>query len=210
MSLLIEENAVVLFQGDSITDAGRNREVEGSLGGGYANMAGAWFQAKYPFMNVRFINRGMGGHRVRDLQGRWDEDCINLQPTWVSIMIGINDTWMCYGANDPTSHEEFEASYRDILTRTKRQTKAKIILIEQFVLPIPEDRIQWRGDLGPKIDIVRKLAREFADAFVPMDGIFANAMVHRPPVFWAMDGIHPLDAGHALIARSWLQAVGAI
>ena len=207
--MLIEDGALVLFQGDSITDGGWNREVPGSLGAGYAGMVGSWITAMYPEKGIRFLNRGVSGQRVADLQARWDEDCIALQPTWVSIMIGINETWRRYDCDDPTSHEAYEASYRDILTRTREQTKAKILLMEQFVLPTPPDRRGWREDLDAKIDVVRTLAREFADVFVPMDGIFARACIYRPPESWAMDGIHPLEAGGALIAQSWLRAVGA-
>ena len=210
MSVMIEDNAVVLFQGDSITDAGRDRSGPYGMGQGYALIASSWFTALYPEKNVRFFNRGIGGNRVRDLVTRWQQDCIDLKPTWVSIMIGINDTWRCYDANDATPHADFERDYRTILTQVRDRLNARIIIIEPFVLPTPEDRLAWREDLDPKIDAARRLAREFGAALVPMDGIFAAAAMRREPAFWAMDGVHPLSAGHALIAQSWLKAVGAI
>jgi lysophospholipase L1-like esterase len=82
--------------------------------------------------------------------------------------------------------------------------------MEPFVLPVPEDRIEWREDLDPKIDVVRHLAREFKALYVPLDGIFASASMHQPPAFWAADGVHPSPAGHGLIAKSWLHTVGAL
>ena len=85
---LIEDNAVVLFQGDSITDAGRDRNAKGSLGGGYAQMAATWFTALYPEKRVNFLNRGNSGNRAADLEARWQADCLDLKPSWVSIMIG--------------------------------------------------------------------------------------------------------------------------
>ncbi len=208
--MLIQDNAVVLFQGDSITDAGRGRGDDSNLGSGYANMVAAWFSAMHPERNVRFINRGISGNRVKDLEARWKEDCLDLQPTWLSIMIGINDVWRRYDSGDPTSAEEFEASYRRILTRVKEDTcDPRLIILEPFVLPTPPDRITWREDLDPKIQIARTMAREFGAIYVPLDGIFAAASVHREPAFWAGDGVHPTPSGHALIAQKWLEAVNS-
>lgn len=210
MQTMIENNAKVLFQGDSITDAGWVREDPNSLGAGYALMTASWFQALYPEKKVTFLNRGLSGNRVADLEARWQKDCLDLKPTWVSIMIGINDTWRRYDSNDPTSAEAYEKSYRNILKQVKGTLKANLILIEPFVLPVPEDRKQWRIDLDPRIHIVRRLAVEFQAVLVPLDGIFAAAAAQQPPAFWAADGVHPSPAGHALIAQSWLRAVKAI
>lgn len=208
--MLIEDNAIVLFQGDSVTDVGRNRDDEADLGMGYPMMAASWFSATYPEKNVKFINKGISGNRVRDLKARWNEDCIDLMPTWVSILIGINDCWRRYDRNDPTSAEAFEADYRYILQQVRDKLNARLILCEPFVLPVPEDRAAWRVDLDPKIHVVRKLAVEFNAIFLPLDGIFAQAAAKREAGFWLPDGVHPSPAGHALIARTWLKAVEAL
>ncbi|WP_409345227.1 SGNH/GDSL hydrolase family protein [Paenibacillus sp. MBLB4367] len=208
MGALLTKGDIVLFQGDSITDAGRIKENGADLGRGYALMTAGLYGSRHPENGVAFLNRGISGNRVKDLQGRWQEDCIDLKPTIVSIYIGINDTWRRYDRNDPTSAESYEAGYRELLTRTKEELGAKIVLIEPFVLPVPEDRRTWREDLDPKITVVRELAREFGALLVPLDGLFAQASMHEKPAFWAPDGVHPSPAGHALIAKAWLQAVG--
>lgn len=205
----IQDGAVVLFQGDSITDAGRSRENDAMLGGGYAAMLAAQIGARFPERQIQFLNRGISGNRAANLEARWQKDCIDLKPDWVSIMIGINDTWRAFDSGDPTSTADYAASYRRILEQVRDQLGARLILIEPFVLPHPEDRKRWRDDLNPRIDAVRELAREFGAILVPMDGIFAAACCRREPAFWAGDGVHPSPAGHALIARSWLSAVGA-
>ncbi|WP_168122616.1 SGNH/GDSL hydrolase family protein [Paenibacillus sp. HB172176] len=206
---IIEENAVVLFQGDSITDTGRNREVSGSLGTGYANLIASQFGLKYPEKNVSFLNRGCSGNRAVDLERRWQTDCLDLKPTWVSIYIGINDTWRRYDNNDPTSTEAYYSSCRNLIVQTKERLDANLILIEPFVLPVPEDRRAWREDLDPKIIAVRALAEEFKTLYVPLDGLFAAASMKTGPAYWAPDGVHPSAAGHALIAEAWLKAVKA-
>ena len=209
MSLLIEENAVVLFQGDSITDAGRSREDHTALGAGYAAMAAAWFTALYPGRNVTFLNRGIGGHHVTDLQGRWKEDCLDLKPTWVSILIGINDCGHRYSTGVEVTTEAYEAGYRDLLTQVRDRLAARIVICEPFLLAHPE-RLNWREDLDPKIGAARALAREFADVFIPFDGLFAQACTAQEPAFWAPDGVHPTAPGHALMAQAWLRGVGAV
>jgi lysophospholipase L1-like esterase len=204
---ILKDNSVVLFQGDSVTDVGRSRVDDNELGMGYPMMIAAWFSAKYPEKNVRFINRGVSGDRVQSLVARWQEDCLDLKPDVVSILIGINDTWRRYDSNDPVSTEAFEADYRKILTQVRDELGAKIVLLSPFVLPIPEDRLTWREDLDPKIAVVFKLASEFDAILIPFDDIFAAASLKREPAFWAADGVHPTAAGHALIAQEWLKAV---
>ncbi|WP_340034356.1 SGNH/GDSL hydrolase family protein [Paenibacillus sp. FSL E2-0202] len=208
--MIFQQNDVILFQGDSITDWGRNHEDASSLGVGYAMMVAARLGYLYPEKNLTFINRGIGGNRIVDLQGRWDKDCLDLKPTWVSIYIGINDTWRHFDSGEETTPEQFEASYRDLIERTRKSLDAKLVLIEPFVLPVPEDRRTWRQDLDPKIHIVRELAREYGAPLVPLDGLFAAASVKAEPAYWAYDGVHPTPAGHALIADAWLKTMGAI
>ena len=209
MHTLFEDNALVLFQGDSITDAGRSRENFADLGGGYPGMIAAWYSALYPQKRVHFLNRGISGNRAADLRSRWTVDCLDLQPAWVSILIGINDTWRRYDSDDPTSAEVYQENFFAILKST-RQMGARLIIMEPFVLPVPPDRRDWRVDLDPKIQVARDLAREFGAIYVPLDGLFAAASIQREPAFWLPDGVHPSAEGHALIAQAWLKAVQAI
>ena len=173
-------------------------------------MAASGFQARYPQKGVQFFNRGISGNRAKDLKQRWQEDALNLQPTWISILIGINDTWRRYDSNDPTSTEAYEESYRAILEQTRANSQAQLILCEPFVLPVPEDRKSWREDLDPKIMVVRNLAREYHAFLVPFDGLFAQASAQRDPAYWAPDGVHPSNAGHALMAQTWLKTIKAV
>ena len=205
--MMINKGDVVLFQGDSVTDCGRSRENDSLLGSGYVNMIAAQFTVMYPELEVQFINRGISGNRVKDLVARWDADCINLKPNIVTILIGINDTWRRYDSNDPTSTVVFQADYRELLTRIRSELDAQIILMDPFVLPAPPDRRTWREDLNPRIDGVRELAREFGAQYIPLDGIFAAAAMKAPCTVWCGDGVHPTQAGHALIANSWLDVV---
>lgn len=208
--MIIKKDSLVLFQGDSVTDCGRSYEHDNNLGTGYAMMISAWISAKYPELNVRFINKGISGNRTSDLKTRWQKDCIDLNPNIVSILIGINDCWRRFDSNDSMSAEEFSNNYRYLLEEIKNKLNAQIILCEPFLLPVTEEQKKfWREDLDPKIQVVRELAREFKAIYVPFDGIFAAAAAKREPDYWAVDGVHPTQAGHALMAQSWIEAINA-
>lgn len=128
----------ILFQGDSITDAGRDYSDYHELGQGYPKYAAELIRDRFDDPKngtIEFINLGISGHRTRDLRARWQKDCIDLQPDIVSIMIGINDTWRAFDSNDPTPVEEFEDNYRYLLSEIKAHTNAKILLLEPYVLP---------------------------------------------------------------------------
>lgn len=202
----LRDGATILFQGDSITDAGRSRENDGALGSGYVNMIAAWLSAMRPEAGWRFLNRGIGGNRVYDMEERWTADCIDLKPDIVSILIGINDTWRRYDSNTQSPIVDFEASLRRVIERVKNETPARVMLLEPFVLPVTVGQRAWREDLDPRIHCVRDLARELETLYIPLDGLFAAAAAARPPAFWAADGVHPTQAGHALIAQAWIRA----
>nr|WP_092883209.1 SGNH/GDSL hydrolase family protein [Actinopolymorpha cephalotaxi] len=199
-------NTTVLFIGDSVTDAGRERSDPNGLGGGYPRLVAETYTRARPGDGVRFLNRGISGNRVRDLRARWQEDCLDLTPDVVSILIGINDTWRRYDSGDATSADDFARDYDHILARTTDALPARLVLVEPFLLPVTAGQHGWREDLDPKLEVVRRLAKEYAATLVPLDGLMAGAAADREATDLAADGVHPTDEGHALIARSWLEA----
>ncbi len=198
----LKENSLFLFQGDSITDAGRNFNDSFDLGSGYPMYLATLTQEKYPEKNITFINRGISGNRSIDLKNRWQKDCIDLKPDYVSILIGVNDTWRRYDSNDPTSAKDFESNYRYIIEQTLNNTSAQIIMLEPFLLYDPEDRLNWRADLDEKIFVCRKLAKEYGIEYIALDGKFAERSIKTPYKHWLADGVHPTRAGHMLIAKT--------
>lgn len=197
----------ILFQGDSITDASRDRNDFSALGDGWVMLLKAWMDAQYPELELEFINRGIGGNRAVDLESRWQADCLDLKPDWLSVLLGINDTWRRYDRQDPTSTEGFARSYENLLSQLREHSDAKIILCEPFLTPTPDDRLAWREDLDPKIAVVSELAEKYDALYVPLDKIFTQALKSRPAHYWAADGVHPTRAGQALIAQSWLKTL---
>jgi len=204
---MIPAESTVLFQGDSITDAGRARDQFDSLGQGYAMIAAAWYNATYPEHKVRFLNRGISGNRSCDLVTRWDADCIALKPDIVSIMIGINDTWRGVDSNMPTTAEQFKSNYRAILQATTERLAARIIILEPFLLVNQPNYAAMRADLNAKIDAIMSLTNEFNVTYIALDGIFQGACGRAPATHWSGDGVHLTAAGNALVAQTWLQCI---
>ncbi len=201
----------VLFQGDSITDMGRDRSDIRNMGSGYPLFVASNFRADNPKLDIDFFNLGISGNRVSDLRGRWRTDCLDLHPDVLSVLIGINDTWRRYDSNQPSDIPEFESVYRSLLEDARRENpNIKIIIMEPFVLHVSEERASWREDLDPRIQAVRRVAGDYADAFIPLDGLLNAAAIDTCPEQWAPDGVHPSPDGAALIARYWFEAFDGI
>jgi acyl-CoA thioesterase-1 len=199
--------ASVLFIGDSITDAGRDRNDPSSLGEGYPAVVARTYSGS---SGVRFLNRGISGNRVRDLKARWQGDCLDLKPDLLSIMIGVNDTWRRYDRGDPTSAEAFEADLDAILAQATTALPAtRLVVLEPFLLPVSDAQAMWREDFDPKLAAVRHQAVKHSATLVPLDVVLTQAAETSGPAALARDGVHPTPEGHALIARTWLSVVAA-
>ena len=197
----------ILFQGDSITDAGRDKRNYHELGAGYPKFAAEYIRADFPDTDFEFINFGISGNRTDQLFDRLYADGIAFEPDIISILIGINDVWHRHGAGRiETTDAQIETNYRAILERLKKQTDAKIVILCPFLLD-SEDKESWRGEVDRVIAIVRKLAEEFADVYIPLDLLFEEALKTQPePKFYSADGVHPNDNGRAFIGKHYAEA----
>jgi lysophospholipase L1-like esterase len=212
----IQSGNTILFQGDSITDAGRQRnlgqEVNSfeAMGDGYAWLVAGQLLANARDDNLKFFNRGISGNKVYQLAERWQADCLDLRPDVVSILIGVNDVWhMLEGQHDGTL-KKYETDYQALVARTKEALpQVKLIVCEPFVLNVGEVNDSW----FPIFDAYRGAARRIADTagaiFVPFQALFDRATMLMPPEHWGADGVHPTGYGSALMAHAWLRAVGA-
>jgi len=198
----------LLFQGDSITDAGRSYEDPHLLGEGYVKYAAQYLRQAYPQVEFEFINLGISGNQTKDLVARLDKDFVQIQPDIVSIMIGINDVWHHAEDRSWIPDEVFEQRYRTVLDAI-RQMGAKLMIIEPFLIPA-EDKLFFREDLYKKIEIVRKLAREYADVFMPTDGLLCAAFIGDDPLTFAADGVHPTAKGAEFIGRLYAQYLAPV
>ncbi len=211
---LIKKGATVLFQGDSITDAGRDRKTAANandasaLGKGYAWLATAEVLVERPDDELKIFNRGVSGNKVYQLAERWQADCLDLKPDVLSILIGVNDIWHTVKGDYQGTIEKYEKDYRSLLERTKKALPAvKLVICEPFVLRCGAVTDKWFPEFDKYRAAAKRVAEEFRAVFVPFQEMFDRASKIAPPDRWAADGVHPSSDGAALMARWWLEAV---
>lgn len=191
-----------LFQGDSITDADRNRDDENNYGYGYPNLFAAEVGKAFPG-EYYFINEGISGNRIVDLYARIKSDIINHQPDYMSILIGVNDVWHEINDKDGVAPEKFEKIYTMLIEEIKDVLPdIKIIILEPFVLPGTGTSYAWdtfRSTLELNAQAAKRIADKFNLKFVSLQDKFDAACEKAEPSYWLRDGVHPTAAGHAII-----------
>ncbi|MCX6908420.1 MAG: SGNH/GDSL hydrolase family protein [Verrucomicrobia bacterium] len=192
--------ARILFQGDSITDGNRGRSADPNhiLGHGYVFIIAARHGAAFPDAKLDFMNRGVSGNTVLDLEKRWQKDALDLKPDVLSILIGVNDN----GKGVPL--DPYEQVYDKLISEAKAANpKLKLVLGEPFVKPTGKvnDGIRKRQE------IVARLAKKHGAALVRYQRVFDEAAKRAPADYWVWDSVHPTYRGHQLMADEWERVV---
>ncbi|MFC5404013.1 SGNH/GDSL hydrolase family protein [Cohnella soli] len=211
--MLLQKGEKLLFIGDSVTDCERQRPdgegLFGAQGKGYVSIVDAFLQAVYPELGIRVVNMGVSGNTAVNLQERWEQDVIARKPDWLSIMIGINDVWRQYDL--PAIKEwhvyadRYEATLRELVSRTKDQV-GRIVLMTPFYLESNKNDAM-RRTMDEYGAIVKKIAEDEGTLFVDTQAAFDRVLEHLYSATLAWDRVHPSQAGHAVLARAFLNAV---
>lgn len=192
--------ARILFQGDSITDGNRGRSADPNhiLGHGYVFITAARHGAGFPSDRLDFMNRGISGHTVLDLEKRWKTDTLDLKPDILSVLIGVNDD----ARSVPL--DQYERVYDALLAQARAANPAlKLVLCEPFVKhegAIPDSMIRRQA-------IVASLAKKYGAALVQFQKVFDEASKRAPADYWIWDRVHPTYRGHQLMADEWERVV---
>jgi lysophospholipase L1-like esterase len=207
----IGDRQTLLLTGDSITDGGRERPIgrRNGLGSGYVNMVDALLASCCLEKRVRVLSTGIGGNRVTDLEARWQTDVLDLEPDWLSVLIGINDVWRHFDnlvKSDQVSSRHFEDTYRRILHGTRPKLKGLVLMTPYFIEANRSDPMRKMMDEYGAV--VQKLASEFDAVFVDLQAAFDRYLRHHPSQSLCGDRIHPNAPGHMIIATSLLTALG--
>ena len=208
----LSKDSVVLFQGDSITDAGRNHNEQssnntGALGNGYPLLAGAKLLNSYASLNLKIYNKGISGNKVFQLAERWDKDCFGLKPAVLSIMIGVNDFWHTLDGNYDGTPEVYEKDFITLMEKTRNTLPdVQIIIIEPYAIKSSGAAVtdKWYPVFDEYRKAAERVAKTYSNAWIPMQSIFDKAEKYAPGKYWAGDGVHPSVAGASLIAESLL------
>ncbi len=197
----------IVFQGDSITDAGRDKCNYHDMGPGYPKYASEAIKEAFPDVDFEFINQGISGNRTSQLFDRLYTDAIRFDPDVISFLIGVNDVWH-RSHHIETSDAQVALNYRSILESIKRNTKAKIVMIAPYSLDGSDGVTYVEEGIPSVIKIVEELAKEFADVYIPLNKYFDEAMKIQPtPLYYSADGVHPNEEGRKFIGDLYAEAV---
>ncbi len=204
----------ILFQGDSITDAGRTKDDFYHLGVGYANMVKVSMNTDYP-NEYEFINRGVAGNSIVDLYARVKVDFINLKPDYASIFIGVNDTWHELENNNGVDTDRFENIYTMLIEDVKAACpETKLMIISPYVLEgsgtcnteeEPDRLDRFRKDLAEKAAVAKRIAEKYNLPLLELQPAMDEACTKAPASHWVYDGVHPTVFGHELLKRLWIK-----
>lgn len=205
----------ILFQGDSVTDCGRDRDNHISVGNGYPMLIKAQLGYDYPG-DYDFQNRAISGNRVVDVYARIKADIINLRPDYMSMLVGVNDVWHEFDFCNGLSADKYEKIYSMMIEEIKAELPdIKIMIMEPFCLrasatenneQFPDKWNTFSSEVCKRAERAKAVAEKYGLCFVPLQEKFNAAAKIMPPDYWLADGVHPLAPGHELISREWLKA----
>lgn len=212
-----ELNLKFLFQGDSITDGkwGRDqRDLNHYLGHGYVFAIASRLGADFPNAGFQFINRGVSGNRLSDLEKRWEKDTLDHRPDVLSILIGVNDLNARQRRKpDAYTDKEFDQHYRKLLDQSLKAIPNLILVLAPPFMYKVGVRVEqwpfWEKELAPRTEIVRRIAKDYDAVLVDYPALFDRAIKVAPTEHWLWDGCHPSVFGHELMSREWIRSVSS-
>lgn len=200
----------ILFQGDSITDAGREKGNDVNFGLGYPLLVKANLGFEKP-NEYEFFNRGVSGDRIVDIYARIKSDIINIKPDVMSILVGVNDAMHEFaespnGVDPDTYYKIYDMLIEDV---KRALPHIKIIIMEPFVLKGSITSNKWetvRAEVEKRAEMARKISEKHNLAFIPLQHGFDELANNDGKEYWALDGVHPTTMGHEYIKNEWIKA----
>lgn len=194
----------ILFIGDSITDAGRDRNDPAGLGTGYVSLFAEKLAPLYEDTQFVFVNRGVSGDRIFDIAARLD-GCLAEKADIVVLLAGINDVWHKYTDGLNFDPEAFAECYASVAQKIK-DSGAKLVITQPFLLNVP-DKKRMRREFDLVLKGVQAAADKYADAYVALDEIFAGVSQSVSVSAYSPDGIHPTHRAARLIADNLIKKI---
>jgi lysophospholipase L1-like esterase len=212
--MIFKSGQKLVMIGDSITDYERKRPVgEGlgeAIGHSYVAIVYAFLKSVYPELRMRIVNMGNSGDTVRDLKKRWRSDVLELNPDWVSILIGVNDVWRQFDSplrmEEHVYLEEYEETLEQLIMFTKREVEGIILMTPYYMEPNREEPMRSLMDLYG--GAVKRQAEKHACILVDLQRCFDEYLRHYSAQSITWDRLHPDIVGHMIISRAFLRAAG--
>ncbi len=198
----IKKDSKVLFIGDSITDVKFNFRFAYKFGGRniYALQLKKRFK-KYS-KDIKVDIKGIASNRTYHVYDRLTTDCINLKPDVIIMLIGVNDAWENYGPeNYPPLLRPMEPHIREIYRRIKMELPtAQVLYLKPFLIDTIEEKLPFHKILDEYRGVLEAVALENGALVVDLQEVFYDAQKTFEPKKLAVDGIHPTNLGHKIMA----------
>jgi len=199
----------ILFQGDSITDAGRDRENDVNVGIGYPLLVKASLGFEEPG-KYEFFNRGVSGNRIVNVYARIKKDIINIKPDVMSILIGVNDVWHEFKESpNGVSADKYYKIYDMLIEEVKSALPhIKIMIMEPFLLKACATEDKWdcfSSEVKKRAEMAKKIAQKYDLPYVKLQDGFDELSKSIEGSYWLADGVHPTAMGHEYIKNEWLK-----
>lgn len=200
--IILNKNSKVLFIGDSITDVKFNSKKRFSFKGNkiYALQLKKRFKEYSKNVNVEI--KGIASNRTYHVYDRLTTDCINLKPDIIIMLIGVNDAWENYGPeNYPPLLRPMEPHMKEIYRRINAELpEIQVLYLMPFLIDAVEEKLPFHKMLDEFREVLKRLALENGAKVLDLQEVFNEAQKTIEPVKLAVDGIHPTNLGHKVIA----------
>jgi len=203
----------ILFQGDSITDAGRARDNDANVGVGYPLLVKAELGFEFPG-KYEFVNRGVSGSRIVDIYARIKDYIINLEPDVMSILIGVNDVWHEFAHQNGVSADKYFKIYDMLIDEVKTALPdIKIMIMEPFILKGPATEEKWESfdaEVKKRAAMAKKISEKYNLTYIELQNGLDKLSKNIETTYWVADGVHPTAMGHEYIKQEWIKAFKAL
>jgi len=219
-ALPFKEGERVVFLGDSIT-----------RGGHHLRVIEDYVLTRYPGVDIRFRNAGVGGDTAAACASRVADDVTTFRPAWVAVMFGMNDIARgCYVA-EPTQRQINSRNWalghhRDSMTDLSARLRAEIPGVNLvWCTPSPYDEnVVYSPPIGTSVGadaaletcsvFVRGLAAKKGDRLVEFHSTMNayNALRQQTDPSFTLcgtDRIHPGKVGGLYMGWRFLMDMGA-
>ena len=199
----------ILFQGDSITDAGRSRDNDLNIGVGYPLLVKSSLGFELPG-KYEFVNRGLGGNKIVDIYARLKYDIINLKPDVMSILVGVNDVWHEFRESPSGVDADKYFKIYDMLIEEVKSAlpDIKIIIMEPFVLKASATEEKWddfNAEVKKRAEMAKKISIKYNLPYIALQDGFDKLAKSIEASYCLADGVHPTAMGHEYIKNEWIK-----
>lgn len=200
--IIIKKDSKVVFLGDSITDVKFNRRKRFSIKGKdvYALQLKRIIKKRSKLIDVEI--KGIASNRTYHVYDRLTSDCISLKPDVIIMLIGVNDAWEHYvPENYPPLLRPLEPHTREIYRRIKMELPdTQVLYLMPFMIDAVKEKLPFHKILDEYREILKNIAIENGALILDLQDVFNKAQKTIAPDKLAVDGIHPTNLGHKVIA----------